>query len=422
MRTVRKLIVLLSILALLACTGCVRQILGRNGVSPEKIVYDKVPGYGVPITNEIYEWTQKSLISGPEAPSTLKPPAGLKLRWLGTAGFEVSDDETTILIDPFVTRPTFEDSINPFKPLNIDTRAVEKYVLKPIRDEKKPLGLKKIKAILISHSHDDHVLDAPYILAQYPKAADRPTIVGDRNVAEVLSGYSRPDKRISWLKNIEPLELGKQEIIQFNDAQKKDPAEGGRGRQIPGDFGKFKITAFISEHGLYDDLPLNLDGDIVGRAPYSGAALRAHLNSSLTYLIEYDGGRFRIFAADSPKSLHQDRVSMQVMAGGPIDLLLEGIASRKRVDENGAPVSNDIPARIAGFRPRYLVPTHFDDFFVPLRKFKVFDYEIKLLTDNSDLEGFLGGFKRDSCKSADPCPELRLMKMFYYYSLKNLLR
>ena len=424
MRSVPRSAGVIAIVLALSGAACVNRIFVRHGVNPQDIVYTNVPGYGAGGGTEILEWSAKASSTPGEKQviSGLRPAPGLNIRWLGTAGFEISDDETTILVDPFVTRPTVEDSFNPFKPMEIDTAVVDKYVLKPIQASKaKPAdGLKKIKAILISHTHDDHVLDAPYVLSKFPRVADRPLIVGDHNLAEVLKRYTGQEKKISWLKGIEPLEQTRSVIIEFNKKQKLEPPDTERlAKPIAGQFGNFKITAFISEHGLYDDIPLNHEGNITGKAPYTGTDLRAWLNSSLTYLIEYKG--FRIFLADSPKSLHQDRVSREVMAGGRIDVLLQGIASRKRKDDDGKLISNDLPQRVRGFQPRYFVPTHFDNFFVPLKNFKVFDYEIKVVTDNSDLKGFIGGYRSDTCLNADPCPNLRMMKMFYYYSMEKLL-
>ena len=168
---------------------------------------------------------------------------------------------------------------------------------------------------------------------------------------------------------------------------------------------------------LYDEIPFNHEGGISGRAPFTGADLRAYLNSTLTYLIEYRG--LRVFAVDSPRFLHPDRVSAEVMKGGGIDVILEGIASRKAKDDDGK-IANDIPLRIKGLQPRYFIPTHFDD-FLPLRQFKEFDYEIRIISDTSDLKGFIDGFRTDSCLNTEPCPSLRMMKMFYYYSLEGLL-
>lgn len=423
MKTVPRSFGMLVILLVIVAPACINRIFVQNGVDPEDIVYNSVPGYGAGGGTDILEWTAKSSSTQGEkqVPSSLKPARGLNIRWLGTAGFEISDDDTTILLDPFVTRPSVEDSFNPFKPLRVDTGAVDKYVLKPIQASKPTPaeGMRKIKAILISHTHDDHVLDAPYVLAKFPKAADRPLIAGDPNLIDVLRRYAGQEKEISWLKGVDPLDQTRSVIIEFNKKQKLEPDASPLARPIPGAFGHFKITAFISEHGLYDDIPLNHEGNISGKAPFTGADLRAYLNSSLTYLIEYKG--LRIFAADSPRFLHIERVSAEVMAGGRIDVLLQGIASRKARDDDGTPLSNDLPQRIKGFQPRYFIPTHFDNFFVPLKHFKIFDYQINVVTDNSDLKGFIDGYRNDSCLNTDPCPNLRMMKMFYYYSLEKLL-
>ncbi len=397
----KKNVVLFSIILAISIVA-----FARDFVAPDQIVYDMVPGYGIAGGTQILEWAEKSSSTAgePAVPKSLDAPAGLKIRWLGTAGFEISDDETTILIDPFVTRPTLEQSFL-LQDLPVDTEAVDRYVLEPIE---RSGGLKKIKAILISHTHDDHVLDAPYVLSRFPKAADRPLIVGDRNLVDVLRKYREKDNRVSWIKGIDPLDKGPRSIVNFKQKDKTNPPKNKPLARSIGQFGNFEIKAFISEHGLYDDLPFTLEGPISGKAPFKGLDLKAYLNSTLTYLIEYKN-QFRIFAVDSARFLNPDgRVSMEVMAGGPIDVLLEGIASR--IKDNG------IPERIKGFQPRYMVPTHFDNFFIPLDQFRIFDFRITLFTDNSNLKGFI-----DEYGGAEG-PKLRLMKMFYYYSMENLLR
>jgi hypothetical protein len=384
--------------------------LAKDFVSPDQIVYDAVPGYGMGGGTEIFEWEQKAQSTTGEAavPKALEAPAGLRIRWFGTAGFEISDDDTTILIDPFVSRPTFAQSLL-LEDLPIDTEAVDKFILGPI--ERSPGGLKRIKAILISHTHHDHVQDAPYVLAKFPTAADRPLIAGDCNLVDILKKYRGREQDVPWIKGIEPLDKGPRFIVEFNRKQKEEPPAGKPLARPVGQFGNFKVTTFISEHGLYDDLIFTHEGGITGRPPFKGADLRARLNSTMMYLIEYknQGNSFRIVAVDSPRGLHTARVSAEILAGGPIDVLLEGIASRVK--------ENAIPDRITGFKPRYFVPTHFDNFFVGLDQFRVFDFQLKVTTDNSNLKGFIDGF----CRGAG-CPNLRMMKMFYYYSMQNLLR
>jgi L-ascorbate metabolism protein UlaG (beta-lactamase superfamily) len=73
--------------------------------------------------------------------------AKLRVRWLGTAGHIVESDSTTLLIDPFLTRPGFLRLLRPLVP-----------------DETQLAKLPaKIDAVLCGHSHYDHLLDAPTI-------------------------------------------------------------------------------------------------------------------------------------------------------------------------------------------------------------------------------------------------------------------
>jgi L-ascorbate metabolism protein UlaG (beta-lactamase superfamily) len=398
--------------------------LAKDFVAPDQISYDEVPGFRAIAGSEILEWDQISAASStePKVLASLDAPKGLRLRWLGAAGFEISDDQTAILIDPFVSRPDFLQALVPLIKLKIDTEAVDRYVLDPM----KASGIfHNLRAILVSHPHHDHAEDVPYILSRFPRVSFalrdvRPLVVGDRNLAALLKAYDGRQEQIPWLQGVERLSSGRRQIIDFDKKLMKQLKDGkppdGKplGRRIAGDFGNFRITAFIGEHGLYDDTTFTLQGTIWGKAPFAGDQYRAYLNSSLTYLIEYVVGgktKLRIFAADGARSLDQKDVSREVAADGPVDILLQGIAARKK--------ENAIPDRIEGFQPKYFIPTHYDNFFVPFTEFRNFDFTIQMQTDNSALVDFLRTFSKTAEKS--PGTRLRMMKMFYYYSLENLL-
>lgn len=76
-------------------------------------------------------------------------PRGLDLQWLGTAGFALSFQGTTLLIDPYVTRAGLRRLLSR-QAIVSDTAAVDRWV--PRAD-----------AIVVGHTHFDHALDAPAI-------------------------------------------------------------------------------------------------------------------------------------------------------------------------------------------------------------------------------------------------------------------
>jgi len=420
----RTILLLICLAASVACSPAYRPPR-LNFVAPDQIAYDKVPGFGAGGGTDILEWDSRSASGSDETVvrASLVAPKGLRLRWLGTAGFEISDDETSILVDPFLSRPPVNPLVSKQAKLklDIDTEAVDKYLIEPMMQSG---SFKKLKAILISHTHHDHAQDVPYILSKFPKTSERPLVAGDQNLPKLLEAYMDREKEIPWLRDIERLTLTRRKIFSF-DQQKKlaRPVNGKLGLPV-GTFGRFTITAFISEHGLYDDIPFTLEGDMRGKAPLTGLEYKAYLNSSMTYLIEYSMGSglspdpkrtLRIFATDSARFLNGDLVSSEVTQGGRVDLLLEGIASRKK--------DNRISDKINGFNPAYFIPTHYDNFFKPMGEFQTFDFEISdpivAPKDNSNLKEFIQGFCGPEIRR--PCPRFRMLKMFYYYSLENFL-
>ena len=71
-----------------------------------------------------------------------------RITWLGTAGFVIESVETTLLVDPFLTRPGLSRIASRMVP---DDLAIARHVPQ------------KVDAILCGHSHYDHVADAPRI-------------------------------------------------------------------------------------------------------------------------------------------------------------------------------------------------------------------------------------------------------------------
>lgn len=128
------------------------------------------------------------------APDVLDParPAGLRLRYGGVAGYEVTDGETTILLDPVLARPTiFELATGP---VEID----------------EALGAKvypRADFILVNHAHHDHGADAPAIALRTGAK-----LVGSRSMINLALSRGVPEAQTIVVKGGERLELGSFEV------------------------------------------------------------------------------------------------------------------------------------------------------------------------------------------------------------------
>jgi L-ascorbate metabolism protein UlaG (beta-lactamase superfamily) len=86
----------------------------------------------------------------------------LRLSYLGTAGWEITDGKTVILVDPYLSRlkvPTPNDTV-----LSNDPRPLLTWDDIGTSDEAViDAHIRRADFILITHTHWDHVLDLPYI-------------------------------------------------------------------------------------------------------------------------------------------------------------------------------------------------------------------------------------------------------------------
>ncbi len=101
-------------------------------------------------------------------------PTGLEIEWLGTAGFRLTFQGTTLLIDPFVSRVRLADVLRQ-RPMQVQSAIVDRLV--PAAD-----------AILVGHTHFDHAVDVPHIAI----AHDAP-VYGSLSMTHLLDLYDRGD-------------------------------------------------------------------------------------------------------------------------------------------------------------------------------------------------------------------------------------
>lgn len=234
----------------------------------------------------------------------------LHITWLGTAGVRISDGDTSILIDPYVSR--FRISRIIFNtPLEPDIPLVRKWTEVPDKS--------KTRAVLVSHTHFDHAADAPHF-ARFSGAP----LVGSDSAVNIGRGARLPETMLI-------------------------PVAGGQVRK----FGKFKIQFLESRHGpvFFNRVPY--PGNISGPPATPMKARRYRVGTVFSFILTHPYGTI----------IHHGSAGFipGMYDGIGADLLLLGIAGRGDTGEY-------LDAVAAAVKPRLLVPIHLDNFFRSLER------------------------------------------------------
>jgi L-ascorbate metabolism protein UlaG (beta-lactamase superfamily) len=226
-----------------------------------------------------------------------------RIRWLGTAGHIIEAGGATLLIDPFLSRPSARQLLAPLEP---NQEAIAARV--PAR----------VDAILCGHSHFDHLLDAPAIAR-----STGALLVGSASTCNIARASGVP---AAQLVEIAP--------------------QGGSVT-----VGAATIRFIPSLHGraLFHRVPF--PGVVATPPTLPIPAWRYRMGGAFGIYIEAPG--LRLYHNGSA-----DLVDA-ALAGVRADVLLVGLAGRR--------ATRDYLARLCdALAPRLIVPTHHDAFFAPL--------------------------------------------------------
>ncbi len=233
-------------------------------------------------------------------------PRGLDVEWLGTAGYRLTYEGSTLLVDPYLSRVPLRATLSRC-PARVEPGLHERYLPAAVVGD--------VVGILVGHTHFDHAIDVPALCARFDTTA-----YGSRSLAQLARLHGQTSVIVEPRQRFE--------------------------------LGPFTVTFFPS---LHSKLLLGL------RVPYDGALTCDHLEGLCPsayrcgeiYGIRVEVAGFTLY--------HQGSANLvdDAVPSGGVDVFLAGIAGRSFTERYWDRILRRLD-------PSYLVAGHYDDFFRPL--------------------------------------------------------
>jgi L-ascorbate metabolism protein UlaG (beta-lactamase superfamily) len=243
----------------------------------------------------------------PDALGVSAASGGVRVRWLGTAGFAIEHEGHTLLVDPYLTRASLARCVA--TPLVPDEATIARHV-------------QRADAIVAGHTHFDHVLDVPAIARRTGAR-----VFGSRSAAALCLASGVAGDRI--------------------EAVERDAG----GAPVEREVGPFRLRFVPSAHSAF----------MLGRVPLRGEI--ADCTDVPMHLTRYKcGAVFGVEVRVAGRTIYHlgsaELVDANV-AVEKVDLLLLCVA--------GWTASRDLPERIGRrIAPGAVLLSHWDDFLRPI--------------------------------------------------------
>jgi L-ascorbate metabolism protein UlaG (beta-lactamase superfamily) len=283
--------------------------------------------------------------------------ASVRLKYLGTAGWEISDGRMTLLVDPYLSRlhmTTPNDDVLPgdtrrrFTPTDAaqsDTATIDAHI-------------QRADFILLTHTHADHALDVPYIARKTGA-----TVIGTESARNLARAYGIPGDKLIVARGGDDLEF-----------------EGWSVRVIPSLHGILRRAPFLRRDPNAPPPPAAIPVDAV-------APLRLNQfaeGGTLAYLIRIAGRQILVFGS-------MNYIEREVEGLRPDVVLIGAMPERREVHDYTSRLLKAI-----GY-PRMVLPTHWDRFNVT--------YDVSQAPAIERLQSFMAEVKAASPKSGVTVPK-----------------
>ena len=239
----------------------------------------------------------------------------LKVTFYGTTTLLFDDGKDQILFDAHFTRPSIKQLLRS-EPVRTDTAVCDKII------SHHPID--RLRAIFISHTHHDHVMDAPYIANRCGA-----NIFGSESAKNVAIGGKVPTDR----------------IVVFE--------EGSRYT-----IGEYKITILKALHSK----PTKINDNI-------GEPIEEPLTQPTTLWKYKEGGSYDFYVEHGDKKIliHPSFNYIEGKLDGiDADIVFLGVAGIGKADEETEKIF--FAETVEKINAHLIIPVHWDNFFSPLYK------------------------------------------------------
>jgi L-ascorbate metabolism protein UlaG (beta-lactamase superfamily) len=265
-------------------------------------------------------------------------PAGLEIEWLGVSGYRLTYEGESLFIDPYVSRVPLR-SLLLRRAAMPDRAMLDAYISAP----------GPVCGVLVGHTHFDHAVDAPALARRFGCKA-----YGSTSLVHLMALHGLAHLAV----DVEP--------------------------HHPYELGPFVVRFVPSRHSKL----------LLGRkVPYDGELTCDHLHglSPGAYKCGQVWG-IRIEVAGI-SLYHQGSANLidDEVPEGRVDVFLAGVAGRNFTDRYWERI-------LPRLDPAVVVPTHYDDFFVPLEE----DLDLLGNARIGDVPDEVGSVSRDATVTALP--------------------